>query len=113
MKALRIAQWVALALFGVYLLLLHNANPSPLTLPFLLPLPAALLIAVVALVAYLVAALPSRWRLWRVERKLQALAGELEGAQQALVEARREEPSEAVIPDRQAAGFVEDPRDQR
>jgi hypothetical protein len=112
MKALRIAQWVVLALFGAYLLLLHNANPNPLALPFLPTIPAALLIAIVALTAYLIAALPPRWRLWRLQRKLQALTSERDGLQLALAEARREEPSEAVIPDRRSSNaFVEDPSD--
>ena len=112
MKAFRIAQWVALALFAGYLLLLHSANPAPLTLPFLPPLPGALLIGLVALLTYLLVALPARWRLWRLERRLQALLNERDGLQQALVVARREEPSEPVIPDRSAASAaVDDPSD--
>jgi hypothetical protein len=99
-KALRIAQWMALALLVAYLLLLHNANPTALTLPFLPPLPPALVLGSVATVAFLVGFLPSRMRLWRNQRKLQQLQTEHEGLERALADARREEPSDAIIPDR-------------
>lgn len=103
MKALRIAQWIALALLAAYLLLLHNANPTALSLPFLPPQPPALVLVGVAAIAFLIGFLPSRTRQWRLQRKLLHLRSEHEALQRALADALREEPSDPVIPDRPRA----------
>lgn len=111
-KALRIAQWVILALFAGYVLLLHNANPSALALPFLPALPPAVALTGVALLAWLVGFLPSWWRWWRVQRQLKTVTGQRDELTEALAMARREEPSDAVIPDRRnPRTLVEDPSD--
>lgn len=112
MKALRLAQWVLLALLALYLLLLHNANPNPIGLPFLPDAPAALVLLIGTLAAFAIGFLPTRLRLWRSERQLHKVSEERD----ALVAAReRELTQKPVIPDRpeQSAnrGDIEDPSD--
>lgn len=113
MKALRIVQLVALVLVAVYLVLFHYANPETVFLPLLISVPPSVVIVVAAIVGWLVGWLPGRARRWSLERRLhraeadrQVLAGEMDRA-------RRGEPSDPVIPDRDAAGVRrgDDPTD--
>ncbi len=113
MKALRIVQIVALVLVAVYVVLFHYANPETVRLPLLISVPPSLILVLTALIAWLVGWLPGRARLWRVERRLrrvdadrQVLAGEIDRT-------RRGEPSDPVIPDRDAAAVRrgDDPTD--
>lgn len=103
MKALRIVQLVALVLVAVYVVLFHYANPETVRLPLLISVPPSLIVVLTALIAWFVGWLPGRTRLWRLGRRLrrvdadrQVLAGEIDRT-------RRGEPSDPVIPDRDAA----------
>ena len=108
MKALRMSQWVALALALAYLLLLHNASPNPIALPFLPSAPAALVLLVGSLGAYLIGFLPTRLQLWRSERQLRRVTEERD----ALAAARERELTQTpIIPDRPSSATLEDPSD--
>lgn len=103
MKALRIVQLVALVLVAVYVVLFHYANPETVRMPLLISVPPSLVVVLAIAIAWLVGWLPGRARLWRLERRLhraeadrQVLAGEMDRS-------RRGEPSDPVIPDRDAA----------
>lgn len=113
MKALRIIQLVALVLVAVYLVLFHYANPETVRLPLLISVPPSLVVVLAIVIAWLVGWLPGRTRMWGLERRLKraeadrhVLAGEMDRA-------RRGEPSDPVIPDRDAAGVRrgDDPTD--
>jgi uncharacterized integral membrane protein len=112
-KALRIVQVVALVLVAVYVLLFHNANPATVAMPLLWSMPPALVFALVAIVAWLVGWLPGRLRTWRLERRVQRAEADREVLAAELERARRGEPSEPVIPDRDAGGLRrgDDPTD--
>jgi|GEM_PF-1131830 len=73
-KAVRIIQFLFFALLIVYLILLHNANPSSILLPFLLPLPPAFVIVVALLGGWLMGWLPNRLLLWRRKREIRKLS---------------------------------------
>ncbi|MDA0700487.1 MAG: hypothetical protein O3A02_04705 [bacterium] len=100
MKALRIAQVIALVLVAVYILLFHNANPATVAMPLLPSLPPALLVAVVALLGWLFGWLPGALRTWRLQRKLATAEADRDALVAELDRARRSEPSDPVIPDR-------------
>jgi uncharacterized integral membrane protein len=102
-KALRIAQVVALVLIAVYVLLFHNANPATVAMPLLPSMPPALLVAFVAVLAWFVGWLPGRVRVWRLQRKLATADADRQALALELERARRAEPSDPVIPDRQVA----------
>jgi uncharacterized integral membrane protein len=112
-KALRIAQVIALVLVAVYVLLFHNANPGTVDMPLLPAMPPALLVATVAVVAWLIGWLPGRLRIWRLERKLAAAHAERDSLSTDLAHARRAEPSDPIIPDRASGGLRpgDDPTD--
>jgi len=112
-KALRIAQVIALVLVAVYVLLFHNANPGMVELPLAGPVPPSLLVATVAVVAWLIGWLPGRMRTWRLERKLTAAQAERDTLSTDLARARRPEPSDPIIPDRASGGLRpgDDPTD--
>ncbi|MFO8149595.1 MAG: hypothetical protein R6T93_04835 [Trueperaceae bacterium] len=113
MKALRIAQVIALVLVAVYVLLFHNANPGTVEMPLFGPMPPSLLVAAVAVVAWLIGWLPGRLRIWRLERKLTATQAERDTLSTDLDRARRSEPSDPIIPDRASGGLRpgDDPTD--
>jgi hypothetical protein len=112
-KALRIAQVVALVLIAVYVLLFHNANPETVAMPLLPSMPPALLLALVALLAWFVGWLPGRVRVWRLQRKLATAEADRQALALELDRARRAEPSDPVIPDRHPTGVRagDDPSD--
>jgi uncharacterized integral membrane protein len=112
-KALRIAQVIALVLVAVYVLLFHNANQNAVELPLLGRVPPSLLVASVAVVAWLIGWLPGRVRVWSLERKLAALRTERDTLSTDLAIARRAEPSDPIIPDRANGGIRpgDDPSD--
>ncbi len=100
MKAVRIFQLVGLLILAAYVLLIHNANPQNVILPFFLPLPTSVVIIIALLLGWLVAWLSSlspNWTLRRENRKLQRRLSELEGSNYRPV---GDEPSAPVIPDR-------------
>ena len=113
MKALRIAQVIALVLVAVYVLLFHNANQGTVDMPLVGQMPPSLLVAAVAVVAWLIGWLPGRLRNWRLERKLAAAQAERDSLSTDLAHARRAEPSDAIIPDRASGGLRpgDDPTD--
>ncbi len=69
----RIVQVVILALAITYLVIVQGANPAPLALPGLLPLPLWLVVAGVGVGAYLAGRLPASLRAWRARREVQRL----------------------------------------
>lgn len=113
MKALRIVQVIALVLVAVYVLLFHNANPATVAMPLLPSMPPALLLTVVAVVAWFVGWLPGRMRVWTLERKLRTAQADRETLGAELERARRPEPSDPIIPDRPngAVARGDDPSD--
>ncbi len=113
MKALRIAQVIALVLVAVYVLLFHNANPGTIELPLLGRVPPSLLVVSVAVLAWLIGWLPGRLRSWRLERKLAATQAERDTLSTDLARAQRSEPSDPIIPDRASGGLRpgDDPTD--
>ncbi len=113
MKALRIAQVIALVLIAVYILIFHNANPATVAMPLLWSMPPALLLAFVAVVAWLVGWLPNRMKVWRLKRKLATAEADRDALAAELDRARRGEPSDPVIPDRNLEGIRrgDDPTD--
>ena len=113
MKALRIAQVIVLVLLAIYALLFHNANPGAVQLPFLGQVPPSVLVVSVAVLAWLLAWLPARVRIWSLERKLAAAQAERDSLSTDLANARRAEPSDPIIPDRASGGLRpgDDPTD--
>lgn len=101
MKAVRVVQILFIALLAGYLVLLHNANPTGILLPFLLPLPPALVIALGLLLGWLAGWLPGRVAVWRKNRDVRRLARRVEELERrAPTYALDHEPSAPVIPDR-------------
>jgi uncharacterized integral membrane protein len=112
-KALRIVQLVALLLVAVYVVLFHYANPETVRLPLLISVPPSLIVVLTAVVAWLVGWLPGRARLWSLERRLRRAEADRQVLASEMDRARRGEPSDPVIPDRDAAGLRrgDDPTD--
>ena len=102
MKLLRILQVVALVALAGFLLLLHNANQDNLLMKPLPSLPPALVIALVAVIAWFVGWLPGRMRTWRLQRNLAHAEADRDALALELESARRTEPSDPIIPDREA-----------
>lgn len=100
MKAVRIVQVVVLVLVAVYLAILHVSNPERIPLPGLISMPVAVVLAVSIVVAWLAGWLPARLRVWRLERKLNAIRDERDRLLEQLEPARAAPGSEPVIPDR-------------
>jgi hypothetical protein len=69
----RIVQVVILVLATIYLVIMQSANPAPLALPGLLPLPLWLIVAGVGVGAYVAGRLPAGLRAWRARREVQRL----------------------------------------
>ncbi len=113
MKALRVAQIVALVLIAIYVLLFHNVNPDHVRLPLLFSMPPAVVVALAAVLGWLVGWLPGRARAWRLERRLNRAEADREVLAAELERTRRGDPSGPVIPDRDAGGVrrSDDPTD--
>ena len=113
MKVLRIAQVIGLVALAAFVLLLHNANPANLLMKPLPSMPPALVITLVAIIAWLIGWLPGRMRTWRLQRKLAHAEADRDALALELESARRTEPSDPVIPDREAADLRrgDDPSD--
>lgn len=73
MRVGRIVQLVILVLAVVYLVIVQGANPAPLALPGLLPLPIWIVLALTALIAFLAGWMPASLRAWRHRREVQRL----------------------------------------
>lgn len=113
MKALRIVQIVVLVLVAVYVVLFHYANPETVRLPLLISVPPSLIVVITAVVAWLSGWLPGRTRLWSLERRLKRADADRKVLATEMDRVRRGEPSDPVIPDRDAAGVRrgDDPTD--
>lgn len=116
MRIVRILQIVALVLLAVYGAMLHDANPEPLALPWLVPMPPVLVLLLVAIVAFLAGWIPPRVRLWRRGRETVRLRRRVAELEQHLPSYDLR-PSPPVIPDRGTAAFDPDaveapPRDE-
>jgi hypothetical protein len=107
-KALRIAQVVALVLLVVYLWILHSMNPSNVALPLVFSLrPGPLLAFAIVLTAF-ITWLSVAPRLWRLQRRLKRVTAERDAL---LAEGGGYEDGEPVIPDR--IGPVQVPSSRR
>lgn len=99
MRIGRIVQLVVLIAAIAYLVVIQTANPAPLALPALLPLPIWIVLFGTALAAYLAGWLPAQLRAWRNRREMQRL-------ERRVAELESHVPSydashqPAVIPDR-------------
>lgn len=99
MRIGRIVQVLVLVVAIVFVVIVQGANPAPLALPALLPLPIWIVLVATALIAYLAGWLPASVRAWRLRREVQRLerrVAELESHVPSYD--RSHEP--AVIPDR-------------
>ncbi len=77
----RIVVLVLLTLTAVYVAIMQSANPIPVALPGLLPIPLWIVVLVTALVAYLAGWAPATiaaWRLRRERNRLEKRISELE-----------------------------------
>lgn len=113
MKALRIAQVVLLVLVAIYVLLFHNLNRDYVRLPGFLSMAPAFVVTLAALIGWLVGWLPGRLRNWRLKRDLHRVEADRDLLAREIERLQRVEPSQPVIPDREAAGVApgEDPTD--
>lgn len=109
MKAVRILQVLLVIVLGGYFLLVDAANPTLLSLPFFLPLPPALVVALALVLGWLIGWTPGRIATWRKSRELHRM-------QRRVAELERHVPSydkgaienTPVIPDRIAVARDED-----
>ena len=92
MKVIRIVQLILVLALIAYLLILHNINPQTIILPFLLPLPTALVLTVTIILSFLAGWGASFGRIWKLSRENRKL-------ERRLIELG-EEPETPVIPDR-------------
>ena len=101
MKAARILQALALVALLTYFVLLHAANPTMLILPFFLPAPPALVLAVALLLGWLIGWIPGRVVSWRKSRELSRLERRVAELEQHVPSYDKEPFRGApVIPDR-------------
>ena len=101
MKAVRILQVLALLALLFYFILLHSANPTLLSLPFFLPAPPALVLAVALLLGWAIGWIPSRIVAWRRSREVARLERRVADLEQHVPSYERARIQAApVIPDR-------------
>ncbi len=103
MKVIRIVQLILVLALIAYLLILHNINPQTIILPFLLPLPTALVLTITIILSFLAGWGASFGRIWRLSRENRKL-------ERRLIELG-EEPETPVIPDRSDDAKDDDNRD--
>lgn len=60
-----------------YLVMLHFQNPTPISLPFFISLPPAIVAATAFLLGFLTELIPSRMALWRKSRELNKIKREI------------------------------------
>jgi hypothetical protein len=99
-KAIRIAQVVALVLLAFYLWVFHNVNAEFIRLPLLPSMPPALVVLVTIALTWLITWLPARARLWNVKRRLRQVTAERDELVQRLSPYAGDDPDSPVIPDR-------------
>lgn len=105
MKAVRIAQILVVVALVVYFVVLHAANPTMLNLPFFLPLPPALVVAMALVVGWLIGWLPGRIAAWRRARELRRLRHRVAELEQHVPSYdKTPEHNTPVIPDRMQVG---------
>ncbi|CAN5775883.1 hypothetical protein BH23DEI1_BH23DEI1_15020 [soil metagenome] len=101
MKAIRIAQVVALVLVAIYGWVFHNVNPDYVILPLLISMSPALLVLIAVLLTWLLTSLPARARTWRLERRLKQTREERDALEAQLRPPLPYDPAAGpVIPDR-------------
>ena len=101
MRVVRILQVVALVLLFAYGVMVHNANPEPLALPYLVPVSPAAALLVAIVIAFLMGWIPPRLRAWRRSREVARLERRIAELEQH-VPAYDLRPGTPVIPDRNA-----------
>jgi uncharacterized integral membrane protein len=75
-KAIRIAQVVVLVLLAVYLWVFHAVNPERISLPLAISMPPALIVLIAIVITWMVAWLPARAKVWRLQRRLKQVTQE-------------------------------------
>ena len=72
-RLVRILQGIGLLILVLYLILVAQANPNTLLLPFLLPLPTAWVVAIALLLGFFAGWLAMSRRVFRLNRQNRAL----------------------------------------
>ncbi len=111
MRIVRVIQIVIAVLAIVYVAIMQNANPAPLALPGLLPLPVWLVIVLTAVASFLAGWLPATLRAWRRRREVARLERRVADLESHVPSYDRVS-SAPVIPDR-ATPAVESGRPER
>jgi membrane protein YdbS with pleckstrin-like domain len=99
-KAVRIVQLVLLVLLAVYLWIFHSVNEMTVTLPLLPSMRPGAVVVIAIVLTYLVGWVPGRYRVWRLERKLEALRAERDELATRVRPREYDTPPAPVIPDR-------------
>ena len=106
MRTVRIVQIGIVVLAAAYLAVVQNANPAPLALPGLLPLPVWLVVAFSAVASFLAGWLPATLRTWRRGREIARLERHVSDLESHLPSYDRGR-SAPVIPDRSPPAEVD------
>ncbi len=82
MKFNQILRLLFFLLAIAYLVMLHFQNPTPISLPFFISLPPAIVAAAAFLLGFLTELIPSRMALWRKSRELRKIKKEISKLQE-------------------------------
>jgi uncharacterized integral membrane protein len=95
---------VVLVTLIIFFAALNDMNPYPVMLPpFRLPIPPLWVVLASLLLGFLVGWVPSRVRIWSLNRITRRLQRRIEELEKPLNRYRADEPSAPIIPDRDAA----------
>ena len=100
MKAVRSVGFILLLLVVAYLVWVHSANPTFITLPGFLSLPVAPVLGTAILLGWLAGWLPSRLSSWRKDREIRQLSKRLAELDPSGAYAPQDIGGEPIIPDR-------------
>ena len=99
MKFNQILRLLFFLLAIAYLVMLHFQNPTPISLPFFISLPPAIVAAAAFLLGFLTELIPSRMALWRKSRELNKIKREIAKLQEKFPSfAEPKESSKARFP---------------
>jgi uncharacterized integral membrane protein len=99
-KAIRIAQVIALVLLAIYLWVFHNVNPEYISLPLAISMPPALIVLIAIILTWFIAWLPARTKVWRLQRRLKQVTQERDALAARFAPHGHEPGDGPVIPDR-------------
>ena len=108
MKFNQILRLILYLVIIAYLVLMHFQNPSPISLPFFISLPPAIVAAVAFVLGILVELLSGRLALWSKSREIRKLKKELEKSGSDFSGFAGSNIKKTVIPDRQEEVHLED-----